>query len=51
MKELSITEIVRKPAEFKEALINGPVRITWKEPKPNGKQVFSATAKRDNDNV
>ena len=45
MQELSITEIAKKHTVLKDALEKGPVRIIWKEQKPNGKQVFSAIAK------
>ncbi len=52
MKNLTITEIVRHPHKLREALDEGEVRITWKEPKPNGKITFSAiTKKEDNTNV
>ena len=47
MKTLSITEIVKTPAAFKEALQSGDVKIIWKEQKPNGKVVFSAIAKKE----
>lgn len=51
MKELSITEIAKRHTVLKEALEKGPVRIIWKEQKPNGKQVFSAIVKKENDDV
>lgn len=47
MKELTVSQIARSPAAFKDALKKGPVRILWKEPKPNGKVVFSAIAKHE----
>ncbi len=47
MKELTITEIAQKPAKLRAALENGPVRIVWKEQKPNGKVVFSAIINKE----
>jgi len=47
MKKLTITEIAKKHTVLKDALMEGPVRIVWKEQKPNGKVIFSATVKRD----
>lgn len=47
MKELTITEIAKKHTVLKESLEQGPVRIVWKEQKPNGKVVFSAIATKE----
>lgn len=48
MKTLSITDIVKKPALFKEALEEDQsVRVVWKEQKPNGEIVFSVIAKKE----
>lgn len=53
MKTLTITEILKKPAQFM-ALIQSEekVRVVWKEQKPNGKVKLSAIVqKEDNTNV
>lgn len=47
MKELTISEIVKHPSKLRDALEKGEVRITWKEPKPNGKITLSAIAKKE----
>jgi len=47
MIELTITEIVQKPAKLRQALESGPVRIVWKEQKPGGKVRFSAIATKE----
>lgn len=47
MKTLSITEIAKRHTVLKEALEKGPVRIVWKEQKPNGKVKFSAIANKE----
>lgn len=52
MKEITITEIAKKRSLLRECLEKGPVRIVWKEQKPNGEILFSAIAKKeDNTNV
>ena len=43
MKELTITAVTKSPNLLRLALEEGPVRLVWKEQKPNGKVVFSAT--------
>ena len=47
IKEISISEIVKKAASFRESVEKGPVRITWREPKPGGKIVFSVIAQKE----
>jgi len=47
MKELTISEIVKHPAKLRDAIEQGEVRITWKEPKPNGKITLSVIAKKE----
>ena len=47
MKELTISQIVKKSGLLFEALKDGPVRIVWKEQKPNGKVIFSAIANKE----
>ena len=47
MKELTITEIVKRPNDLRTALDSGPVRIVWKEQKPNGEVIFSAIAEKE----
>ena len=42
MKELTTTELRNDLGNLKYYLEKGPVRIIWKEPKPNGKEIFSA---------
>jgi len=51
MTELTITQVAKKHTVLKEALKKGPVRIVWKEQKPNGKVIFSAiVTKEENPN-
>lgn len=47
MKELSITEIAKKHTVLRESLEKGPVRIVWKEQKPNGKVLFAAIVNKE----
>lgn len=47
MKELTITEIAKKHTVLREALEKGPVRIVWKEQKPNGKVLFAANVTKE----
>lgn len=47
MEVLTITEIAKRHTVLKEALEKGPVKIVWKEQKPNGKVIFSAIAKKE----
>jgi len=47
MKTLTISEIVKHPAQLRAALEQGDVRITWKEAKPNGNVIFSAITKKE----
>ncbi len=49
IKEISISEIVKKAAVFRESVEQGPVRITWREPKPGGKVVFSVIAQKESE--
>jgi len=49
VKELSISEIVKKVSLLRESAELGPVRITWREPKPGGKIIFSVIAKKETD--
>lgn len=53
MKVLTISEVVKKPAQFTTLVKSGEeVRIVWKEQKPNGKVELSAIIKKeDNKNV
>lgn len=45
---MSITDVIKKPAQLKQALESGKeVRLVWKEQKPNGKITFSATVKKE----
>ncbi len=45
--ELTATEVARNVSKLRENLKKGPVRIIWRESKPGGEIVFSATVKRD----
>ena len=47
MKTLTISEVIRSPGLLKKEVEKGPVKITWKEPKPNGKVIFSAIIKEE----
>lgn len=47
MITLTITEVAKKHTVLKEALEKGPVRIVWKEQKPNGKIIFAANVKKE----
>ena len=47
MRELTISEIVKKPSVLRDAINSGPVRIVWKEAKPNGKVIESAVVTKD----
>jgi hypothetical protein len=47
MKTLTISEVVKHPSKLHKALKKGAVRITWKESKPNGKIIFSAIIKKE----
>lgn len=47
MKELTITAIVKRPNDLRTALDKGPVRIVWKEQKPNGAVIFSAIVNKE----
>jgi len=42
MKELTTTELRNGLGDLRNFLEKGPVRIIWREQKPNGKEVFSA---------
>ena len=44
MQEMKISEIVKSPLKFREALEKGTVKVVWKEQRPNGKVLFSALA-------
>ena len=47
MTEMSISEVTKNPNKLRTELDNGPVRIIWKEQKPNGKVVFSAIVNKE----
>jgi len=47
MKTLTISQIIKSPGLLKKELEKGEVRLIWKEPKPNGMIVFSATVKKE----
>jgi len=47
MKELTISQIVKKSGLLFEALKDGPVRIVKKEPWPGGKVLESAIVKKE----
>jgi hypothetical protein len=47
MIEISISEITKNPNKLRTELDKGPVRIIWKEQKPNGKVVFSAIVNKE----
>lgn len=42
MKELTTTELRQQIGSLKDEVEKGPIRIIWKEPKPNGKEIYSA---------
>jgi hypothetical protein len=46
-QELTMTECSRSQSKLRNALEDGPVRIIWKEQKPNGKVVFSAIVNKE----
>jgi len=47
MKTLTISQVTRSPNLLKTEVEKGPVRLIWKEPKPNGLIVFSAIVKKE----
>jgi len=47
MKTLSISEVSKKPSLLRTEVEKGPVRIVWKEPKPNGKVVYSVLVTKE----
>jgi hypothetical protein len=47
METMSITDVLRRPLDFRKALEKGKVKITWREQKPGGKIIFSAKAERE----
>lgn len=47
MKTLTISEVIKSPGLLRKELEKGNVRLIWKEPKPNGLIVFSATVKKE----
>lgn len=47
MKTLTISQIIKSPGLLKVEAEKGPVRLIWKEPKPNGLVVFSAIVKKE----
>ncbi len=47
MKTLTISQIFKSPGLLKIEVEKGPVRIIWKEPKPNGKLILSAIIKKE----
>lgn len=47
MKELTISEIIKKPNILRQAIQEGDVRIVWKEAKPNGKVLESAIVRKE----
>ena len=52
MQEIKISDIVKSPLMFREALEKGTVKIVWKEQRPNGKVLFSALCtKQEIENV
>jgi len=47
MKTLTISEVLKSPGLLKIEVQKGPVKLIWKEQKPNGKVVFSAIVKKE----
>jgi hypothetical protein len=47
MKEITISEVTRNPNKLRTELDKGPVRLIWKEQKPNGKVLCSAIVKKE----